>query len=167
MVANLYELMDDYAALQLAFDDDATDEQLAGLLDAMEDSKGELRVKVDNICRLLRNAETEVERFKGEEKRLAGRRKALENKGKKVREWLKSSLDLLNVDKVVTNVFEVKIIEQGLAIVVVDEDKVPQAFLRVKTTSAPDMEKISLAYKEDGEIVAGCDVVMRKAMRIR
>ncbi len=163
---NLYDLMGDYDAIQQAFeDDDITMGELEELLDALEESKDDLRVKVDNICRLLGNTKGDIAKFRAEEKRLAARRKAMENKEKRVRDWLKSTMDILDVEKMKTNTFEVSIVEQGHKVIVVDEDQVPEEFLRVKKSA--DMTKIQRAYKEDGEIVSGCDVVMQKAMRIR
>lgn len=165
-MANLYELMSDYDALQQAFEDDEiTMEDLEGLLNAMDESKDDLRVKVDNICRLLRNADGEIDKFRAEEKRLAARRKATENKKERVRDWLKSTMDILSVDEIKTNVFVVQLVEQGHRVIVVNEDAVPEEYMRVKRS--PDLTKIQKAYTQDGEVVAGCDVVMQKAMRIR
>lgn len=163
---NLYELASDYDAIQQAFeDDDITMEQLEELLDAMEESKDDLRTKVDNVCKLLRNTKGNIAKFKNEEKRLAARRKAMENKEKRVHDWLKSTMDILDVEDIKTNVFHVQIVEQGFRVIVVDEDLLPEEYFRVKKT--PDMTKLNKAYKEDGEIVKGCDVVPQKALRIR
>ena len=165
-MANLYELMSEYDALQAGLDDDElTDEQLDALLQQVEEMQGSLRSKVDNICRLLRNTDGEVDKFRAEEKRLARRRKALDNKADRVRQWLKSSLDLLDVDKIKTDLFEVSIVEQGHRVVVTDESKLPDEFIRVKRSA--DMTRLNKAYREDGEIPTGCDVVLIKAMRIR
>lgn len=163
---NLYELMSDYASLQAAFDDESiTMEGLEELLDAVDESKDDLRTKVDNICRLIRNVDGEVDKFRSEERRLAAIRKARENKRQRIFDWLKNTMDLLNVDKVKTNVFEVAMVEQGYKVVVVDEDKIPDEYIRVK--KSPNMTKLNKAYKDDGEIVSGCDIVMKKALRIR
>lgn len=165
-MANLYELMSDYAALQEAFDnDEITMEELERLLESVDESKDDLRVKFDNICRLLRNADGEIEKFRTEERRLSARRKAAENKKERVRDWLKSTMDVLMVEEVKTNLFHIQLVEQGNRVIVVNEDQVPEEFMRV--TRAPDLTKIQKAYKQDGEVVAGCDVVAQKAMRIR
>lgn len=163
---NLYELMSDYNALQEAFDnEEITMEELEKLLDAVDESKDDLRVKVDNICRLLRSVEGEIEKFKNEERRLGAIRKARENKKERVRDWLKSTMDLLNVEQIKTNIFQVQLVEQGNRVVVVNEGAVPEEFMRVKRS--PDLTKIQKAYTQDGEVVAGCDVVKTKALRIR
>lgn len=165
-MANLYELMSDFAELQAAVeDDDVGEERLDELLQAIEETKGSLTQKVDNICRLIRNVDAEEEKFRNEERRLATRRKAKANKAARIRDWLKSSLDLLDLDKVKTDIFEVSIVEQGHRIIVTDESMLPEEFMRVKRS--PDMTRLNKAYKEDGEIPPGCDVVLTKAMRIR
>jgi hypothetical protein len=165
-MANLYELMSEYDALQAALEDDElTDEVLDKLLEQIEEAQGTLRSKVDNICRLLSNVGGDVEKFRSEERRLGKRRKAMENKANRICAWLKASMDLIDIEKVKTDIFEVSIVEQGHRIIVVDESKLPEEFMRVKRS--PDMTRLNKAYKEDGEIPPGCDVVLQKAMRIR
>lgn len=165
-MANLYELATDYANLQDAFENDnLTREELEAILDAMEESRDDLRVKVDNTCRLLRNADGEIKKFKEEEARLAARRKALENKRRHVHDWLKSTLDLLNVKNVKTDLFHVSIVVNGHRIVVVDESKIPEEFWKVKRE--PDKTKLGKAYKEDGHVVDGCETAPVVQMRIR
>lgn len=165
-MANLYELMKDYESLQDAVeDDDVSEEDLELLLKAMEDTQGDLRTKVDNICRLLRNVGGEEEKFQAEERRLAARRKSLSNKRKRIKAWLKMSMDLLDIEKLKTEMFEVSIVDQGFRLSVVNETELPHEFVRVKRS--PDMTRLNKAYKEDGEIPPGCELVPRKAMRIR
>lgn len=165
-MANLYELMTDFESLQTAVeDDDVSEEDLDLLLKELENTKGDLRVKVDNICRLIRNVDAEKEKFKAEEARLAARRKALDGKSKKIHAWLKFSMDLLDIEKLKTEMFEVAIVDQGFRIAVINQDELPAEYIRVK--KSPDMTRLNKAYKEDGEIPPGCELVPRKAMRIR
>jgi hypothetical protein len=163
---NLYELMGDFEALQSAMDNEGvSDEELTTLLDAVDEAKGSLRDKLDNICRLLRNVDGDVDKFKNEERRIGARRKAMENKKERVREWVKSTMDVLAVDKMKTDIFEVSIVAGAERVIVVDEEKVPEEYLRVKTTV--DIAKVKQAYKQDGEIVPGCDIVAVPSLRIR
>lgn len=163
---NLYELMGDYEALQSAMDnEELTDEELTAILDALDEAKGDLRTKVDNICRLLRNVDGEIDKFKGEEGRISSRRKALESKKERVRGWLKDTMDVLSVDALKTDIFDVKIVGGRDKVVVVNEELVPDEYMKVKRSV--DLTKVKRAYDADGEVVPGCDIVPVKSLRIR
>jgi hypothetical protein len=145
--------------------EELTDEELTALLDALDEAKGDLRTKVDNVCRLLRNVDGDIDKFKAEEKRIGARRKAMENKKERVRDWLKQTMDVLSVDSMKTDIFDVKIVGGRDKVVVVNEELVPEEFMRVK--KSVDLTKVKKAYDEDGEIVPGTDIVPVKSLRIR
>lgn len=158
MVSNLYELMGDYTALQAAMEDqELTDAQLQELLDAVDEAKGPLREKLDNICRLLANIGGDVEKYKAEEHRLERRRKTLENKHNRLREWVRSSMDVLEVDSMKTSVHSVSLGKASKKVVITDEKLVPEAY--TKTERKVLKSEIMKAFKNDGEIVPGCDIV--------
>ena len=100
-MANLYELMGSYKAVQEAIDAEVmTDRQIERTLETLDEMKGPLREKIDNICRLLANLASDAEEFKSEEERLAKRRKTMENRHKRLREWIRNSMDVLEVPEV-------------------------------------------------------------------
>lgn len=156
-MANLYELMDDYRALLTALEtEELTDKQIQAVLDAVDEKKGSLREKVDNVCRLLANLEGDAEKFKIEEARLARRRKALENKAKRLRNWVRSSMDILEVPEIKTTVHNVRLGVASQVVVIVDDKLVPDEYVKVERK--PKKAEILKAYKEDGEIVPGTKV---------
>jgi hypothetical protein len=150
--------MDDYRALTTAMEDEGlTDKELLALLDAVDEQKGPLRDKVDSICRLVANLGGDVEKFKMEENRLSTRRKALENKVKRLRAWVKASMDVLEVPKIETSVHTVSLGEKGKKVVVIlDASLIPDEF--VETTRKPKKIEILKAYEEDGVVVDGCEI---------
>lgn len=156
-MANLYELMGDYEALQQALEEEElTNEQLQKLLDELDDMKGSLKEKVDNIAKLVANLDADIHRFRTEEQRLEKRRKAIENKKKRLRAWVRTSMDILDVKRIKTNVHSVTLSEAQDKVVVLDIKQVPEEYLRRKPEV--DKKKVMRAYEEDGEIVAGCDI---------
>lgn len=157
-MSNLYELMGDYDALRAAIENqELTDKQLIELLDAIDETKGPLREKIDNICRLLANIGGDVEKYKTEEHRLECRRKTLENKHKRLRDWVRSSMDVLEVDKMKTSVHAVTLGKSQKKVVVMNEKLVPDEY--TETVRKILKKEILKAFKDDGEIVAGCDII--------
>lgn len=165
-MANLYELMGEYEVLQKMVDDEGVAaDAVAAYLDRLDESKGSLRDKVDNICRVLKNLDGDIDAIKKEEKRLKARRQARENNVEKLREWVFSSMSILEVQEIKTDVFTVSVVNGREKVVIVDESKIPEDFWKVKRD--PDTKKLMDAYKEDGEIVAGVDIIRPKQLRIR
>lgn len=164
---NLYELMGDYVALQEALDSkELTNERLGELLDAIDEAKGPLREKVDNIARLIGSLEGDIVKFKREEARLSERRKAIENRRDRLRGWVRGTMTLLDKTEVKTDVYVVKLLEAKDRVEVLDAKLVPDAYVKVERKI--DKKAVMRAYLEDGEIVPGCDIVKGKApLRIR
>jgi hypothetical protein len=157
-MANLYELMGSYAALQQAMEnDDLTDEALQQLLDAVDETKGSLREKVNGIVRVIDNLDSDIGRFEREEQRLNKRRTSMKNKKERLRAWVRNSMEILEVPRLKTDVRTLAIESGGKRVVVVDEKLVPKEYTR--TTIEVDKKKVMKAYKDDGEIVAGCDII--------
>ena len=157
-MSNLYELMGDYTALQEAMEDqDLTDKQLTALLDAVDEAKGSLREKIDNICRLLANIGGDVEKYKAEEHRLERRRKTLENRHGRLRDWVRNSMDVLEVPEMKTTVHAVTLGKAGKIVDVKDVKLIPDEYVKIERK--PLKKEIMKAYKDDGEVVAGCDII--------
>jgi phage host-nuclease inhibitor protein Gam len=155
---NLYELGGDYKALQEAMDrPDVTQDEIAVLITQLDETRGELRDKVDALCRVLANVKGNAEKFAAEEARLAKRRKSLENSQERIRNWIRASMDMLDVKKISTNVHTVSISPGQPKVVVVDESVIPEEYVRVKREI--DKKAVMDTYNNDGEIVPGCDII--------
>lgn len=83
----LYELTEQYAALQDMMYDPDVDEQ--ALRDTMEAIWGEIEDKADGYAKIIMGIKADIEALKAEEERLYARRKRLEERQK----WLKDTLE--------------------------------------------------------------------------
>ena len=84
-MANLYELNQNYTNL-LEVLETATDENLIEMVQgALNEVDGSIKDKVDNCVRFVRNLESDITALKEEEKRLADKRKTIENSKKRMR----------------------------------------------------------------------------------
>lgn len=156
-MANLYELMGEYAELQSAAEDPDVDaEQFAELLKKVDEAKGELKDKVDRIAKLLRNIDADARKLKYEEQRLAKRRQAMNNNAERLRDWVRTTMELLDVERIKTDMFTVTLGKPSLRVEVLDEKQIPKEYVR--TEIKVDKKAILKAANEDGEIIPGCDV---------
>ena len=83
----LYELTEEYQALQEMVYDPEVDEQT--LKDTMEAVWGEIEEKADGYAKIIFGIKADVEKLQAEERRLNARRQRLENRAK----WLKDNLE--------------------------------------------------------------------------
>ena len=83
----LYELTEQYQALQEMVYDPEVDEQT--LKDTMEAVWGEIEEKADGYAKIIFGIKADVEKLQAEEHRLNARRQRLENRAK----WLKDNLE--------------------------------------------------------------------------
>lgn len=83
----LYELTEQYQALQEMIYDPEVDEQT--LKDTMEAVWGEIEEKADGYAKIIFGIKADVEKLQAEERRLNARRQRLENRAK----WLKDNLE--------------------------------------------------------------------------
>lgn len=141
-MSRLYEIAEQYKALEVMLYDGEADEQL--IFDTLEGIDMEFEEKADNYAKLIKNLNSDAEAIKKEEERLYSRRKALERKA----DWLKSQLEenmrFIGKTKFKTPLFSFNIQKNGgkqpLEITENLAD-IPMKFL-IQPDPVPDKEKI-------------------------
>jgi predicted nuclease with TOPRIM domain len=154
---NLYELMGEYDELQRALEDPEADRD--AILEALDEAKGTLKEKVDNVCRVRASLTGDISKFKAEEARLAARRKTLENDKKRLENWVRETMTVLDVSKVKTDLHSVTVSPGQPTVVVTKLDVVPPEYLHPPKPQTVDKKKVLKVYKDDGEFVDGTDIV--------
>lgn len=161
---NLYELMTSYEsalarAIESATEDGAIDDEIAIELDALE---MDLSDKIENTACLIKNIEAEAEAIKAEEKRLADRRRSLENRSLSIRSWLRMNLhgEKYTSARVAISYRKSDVVE------ISSIDSIPQEFKRVKTTVEADKIAIKQAIK-NGIKVEGAVIVTNESMVLK
>jgi len=157
---SLYQLTDDFVQLMEADGEDEVAMALVELLGM------EIEKKSEGICKLIKVVESTAEQFKAEEKRIAERRKALENKAARIREYMRDRLLSANIDKVQAGTFKVSIGMVG-SCSIDDLSIIPPKFLTVVPEQyVPDKNAIKAAIK-NGEVVPGAHIEAAYSMTIR
>ena len=160
----LYELTEMYKNVwDLIADEEIDVEMLEVALQNIEDS---IELKADNMAKLIKSIDGDVLVLKEEEKRLASRRRALENKQANIKSYLESQLLSMGVDKVKTTLFTVALQNNPPSVKFTNEDLIPEMYKKEVTTITIPKKEILDAIK-NGIEVPGAEIIQGKSLRIR
>ncbi len=118
-----------------------------------------LQKKSKNVIGYAKNIELTISAMKEEEKRIADNRKALENKLDRFKEYVKECMEKNEISKIETELGTLSIIKNPASVEVVNQDAIPDEYLRVKTQIEVDKTKIKKILKETGEVPDGIRIV--------
>lgn len=110
-MSKLYELAEQYKALEEMLYDGEVEEQL--IWDSLEGIDAEIEEKADNYAKIIKNMNADVEMLKKEEERLYCRRKALENRSKGLKDRLEENMRFMGKTKFKTALFSFNIQKNG------------------------------------------------------
>jgi septal ring factor EnvC (AmiA/AmiB activator) len=160
----LYEIAAQYAELErLITDDETLAESLSDTLQALEDA---FEAKAENVVKLIRNTEADIEALKTEEKRLSDRRKRLEAKRDRLKDYLTEQLNASGIEKVKTPLFTASLQRNSQpSLKIVNEQEIPQVFW-IPQPPVLDRKGI-IEYAKTADAVPGVELVYGKHLRIR
>ncbi len=157
----LYELTESYInLLEMAeqLDEETFQNTLESIQEALED-------KVENTAKFIRCLEADIEAIKAEEKRLADRRRALEEKADRAKDYLKDQLMKAGIERVKRPTITVSIQNNPPSVNVVDLDAIPTQYL---IPQLPKVDKKTILQRlKDGESIPGVEIQQTKGLRIR
>ena len=161
----LYELSQNFRNLQQVLENAGEDENLKELvINSMKELECDLSTKVENIVRLIKNLQAEVEALKAEEKRLAKERKIRENKIENLQGYLFDTINGLEKREVEGGIFTVSIKKNPPKAIVEDLNAIPKQF--IVNTPSVDKKMIKEALK-NGEKIEGAKLVQEESLKIR
>lgn len=161
-MAKLYELANNYRNLTELIDREDVEQDL--IQNALKECQGDIEEKVDNIIKLIKNTESDIEGYKVEEKRLNARRKSLENTVTSLKNYLDSNLKALNLREVKTKLFSCKYQKSKASVEVLDQEVIPREF--IVTEEKVDKKKLYEALKA-GQEVKGASLKINESLRIK
>lgn len=154
----LYELTEMYLSLK---DMDIEEGDLNAALENIDD---EIETKADNIAKVLRDFDGDIEVLKSEEERLAKKRKAIENRQKQLKEYLQNAMIVLNKRKFKTDLFSFNIQLNAPSLKILDESKIPDDYYKIeKKLNKNDLKE---AVK-NGLFEDAAELVQTESLRIR
>lgn len=154
MNVTLYELAGEYREAATALANTELDEQT--IADTLEGLAGSLEVKATNVAYFVRNLEATAEQIKAAEGQMADRRKAMENRAARIRDYLKTNMEIAGITEISCPHFRLAIRKNPPSVVIDAESQIPADYMTVPVAPppAPDKKLIAQALK-DGFAVAG------------
>jgi len=165
-MTQLYVLAQDFRAVAEKLADMDLDEQT--LADTLEGMAGELEVKATNTAMMIRNLEANAAAIKEAEAAMAARRKALENRAARVKDYLLANMLVAGIQKVESPYFKLAVRENPAAVEIYEPGLIPAQYMRQPEPPppAPDKTAIKDALK-DGQDVPGCKLTRGMRLEIR
>lgn len=147
MSAPLYVLTGQFADVQARAEagEDVSD-ALVALTGAVED-------KAAAIVRVLRDLELDSDKVREEQQRLAARRKTIDANVARLKEYLRTNMDVCGIQRVKAATFTITLSDGQDSVVIEDEAAIPDTYMRVKRE--PNKAAILDAYVQTGECVPG------------
>jgi len=142
-MSSTYELANELAFLMEI--DEPTDEQM----ERLDSLVMELPDKLEGCCKYLANIQPTIDGFKAEEKRLATKRKVLENKMQRFKKYIQSSMETAGMYDVEAGTFTVKLQQNPKSVKVIDETLIPIDY--IVTSTSIDKKSLKEALKS-GEV---------------
>lgn len=141
---NLYEIATTHnqALLDLADMDDIPEEVINDTLEALE---GSFNDKAVSVAGFFMNIDAEIAAMKEAEKRIADRRKAKENQISWIKNYLLENMLRTGITKIECPQFKISLRNNAESVHVVDENLIPDEYMRTTITKVPDKAAIKAA----------------------
>lgn len=140
----LYELTNDLVELMEVEDFEGNEEirqQVIEQIESMIDGKAE------NIIKIIKNYEADIEMLKQEEKRLANNRKIKENKVKRLKEYTRECLEKVGKKKIETSIGNISLRKSPASLRIIDDNLIPIDYKETIETVKIDNSRIKSDLK--------------------
>ena len=163
---NLYDLATEYRQAADKLADLDLDEQT--LTDTLEAISGDLETKATNTTMLVRNLESSAAAIKEAEASMAARRKALENRAARIKDWLLANMMVAGIQKIECPYFKLSVRENPPAVEIYEPDLIPAQYMKQPEPPPPSPDKTAIkAAIQAGEEVPGCKLTRGTRLDIR
>ncbi|MGY6217338.1 siphovirus Gp157 family protein [Methylolobus aquaticus] len=148
----LYELSETYRRALEAFTDPDVDLPAEAVADTLEGLEGALQDKAVNVAKFMRNLEAFAEAVKAAEENMARRRKAIENRARWIKDYLKTNMEACGIQKIESPWFVLAIQKNPAAVEILNEAAVPDEFNEAVITVKLDKAGIKQAIEAGREV---------------
>lgn len=154
MTNSLYELAGEYRAISDKLHDlDLPDEVIA---DTLEGLGGDLQEKSVNVAKFFRNLESMAVQIKLAEDQMAARRKAIEKRITRLKEYLKTQMERAGISKIECPYFVISIKQNPASVQILDETLIPRDYFKEIPVSYVLDKILCKAAMNDGYEIPGC-----------
>ena len=155
---HLYELSKQYADTKSWLEsDEIIDEVL--LRQKFAETSDQLKIKAENIGKMVLEYESDVATLDNEISRLSARKKSLATKTDWLKSYLLEQMQNAQIDKIPCDILTISLRKNPPSVIVLNPDEVEQKFRRIiPETYEIDKKSILENFKISGEIPVGCDI---------
>lgn len=147
----LYAITEQFKELA-ALAENADEDLAVALRDTMEGIEGEFQEKGKAIAMVTLNIDGDLEAIQSQIDRLTERKRIIANRKESLKEYLRTNMEASGITKITHPLFTITC-GKGKPIVVIDDEKaIPDDYVNVKVTSAPDKAAIAKAIKDGIEV---------------
>lgn len=137
------------------------------IADTLESLEGEFEEKAKAIVAVRSGMEADVAAIDSEIARLTAMKKAVQNREASLRNYLKTNMQAAGITNIKCPLFSITLAQGREVLKIDDESAIPDDYMKVTTTIAPDKKRI-LDEIKGGKSVAGCSAVRsEKSLRIK
>ena len=142
---NIYELKTEFLTLWSILDAEIVDDE--ALTDAFANATDDLKDKLENCCKYIKNETAIINGLKEEENRLAAKRKAKENAIKRLKELMVDAMNTAGEKKLPCGSFTCGVQKNSQPSLIIDEQYIENIPDQYKYTPEPEIDKEKI--KED------------------
>ena len=160
-MAKLYELSTGYKNIEYLLENGENNEELAAVLNSLD---AEIEDKAENIAKIIKNYEGDIAAFKEEEKRIAERRRKLENDVKRLKQYLEDNMKMTGKTKFKSGTFSFNIAKNPASVEITNVDIISSDY---KVLTEVIDKKAILTDLKEGKDVQGAILKQSESLRIR
>lgn len=162
-MSKLYELTQNYNnLLELLDNPDIPKEMIDAALNEVGE---EIELKAENIVKVIKSLEVDISGYKEEEKRMADRRKSLENRVTGLKDYLDSAMKATGKERIKGKVFTISYQKNPPSVDIKDEKAIPKEYF-IPQESVLDKKQL-LADLKAGKEIDGAAIKQTMGLRIR
>jgi predicted TIM-barrel fold metal-dependent hydrolase len=163
-LSTLYSLSSDYTMLLDLLEDPESDP--AEVQAELERVAGDIRAKAYGVAAVVQTLGAMAEVQRNEAKRLTEKARRNEAHADRLRQYAKECMQQLGIERLDTGTFTLAVRVNPPSVNVLDAALVPSEFQRTKIEVSVDKRAILDAFKTDGEIVPGTEIVRTDRLSI-
>ena len=157
-MTTIYTLTGDLLAIQRMIEDG-----VEGLDDTLESIELAVADKLEGYAMVIKNIQSDIDGLKAEEKRLADRRKAMENNVERMKQAMRDALLTVEGNRLKTDKFTFSF-RKSTSVQITDETLIPPQFIETETKVVKtDIAKML----KDGAQIPGASLVENQSLQIK
>lgn len=162
----LYAITEQFKELA-ALAENADEDLAVALRDTMEGIEGEFQEKGKAIAMVTLNIDGDLEAIQSQIDRLTERKRIIANRKESLKEYLRTNMEASGITKISHPLFTITC-GKGKPIVIIDDEKaIPDDYVNVKVTSAPDKAAIAKAIKNGIEVPGAHTEIGKSSISIK